>query len=575
MDNEQVTGAREHTGEVKQLPATIKARVHKDALSRVTRFFNATMSQILTEMLQNARRSGATLVDIRTGPDETRIQDNGMGIANPAAILSFGESDWPTSAAAEDPAGMGFYALARQRGCRIASRTTSGRAWATNLEPEHFTGEREARISVNHVEDAPAPHGTSVRFKGSTSNEDAESAAFYFPITVKYNGETLNKGRFLDNNVLDPLEWNGLLIGVHRGRSTHQSRNMNFHGLLLQDDAMPTVTTLTKSWTVSVDVGVCPELELVLPTRSGLVHNLFLDNLHEHATRRIYHAIADHAPRSEITVGVWKEGRRLGIDMPEPPAVLESWEPEGCDELSSYDRQTTAMGATNVVVVSPDLSNEDAWVLERARMLGAEGIPRLVRGEHAYSGFSWYDQLPVLSRIEIETTTEGKTSPFPKADGTAKGTHKRVDTISLLLVITAADDGVEKLQVATDAVFGDSAESNSLSRIAEDVVGLCVETAATKDATITQAEMTRLLEGAYYLGYDEDAGGDWDSQHDGFLDAAHNVATRLLVSEQTAIAELVYNLDWREIRRRLGATQSAAITVTDDGPKVRIEKRAA
>ena len=48
-----------------RLPATIRASVHEDAIGRVTRFFNATTLETLNELFQNARRAGATRVDVR------------------------------------------------------------------------------------------------------------------------------------------------------------------------------------------------------------------------------------------------------------------------------------------------------------------------------------------------------------------------------------------------------------------------------------------------------------------------------------------------------------------------------
>ena len=113
------------------LPATIRARVHDGAIDRVTRFFDAGLAQAFTELIQNSRRSGATRVDVITeivSQDETSaairvtVSDDGAGIADPAVLLSFGESGWDqVTAQREDPAGMGVYALSK-RGCTVSSR---------------------------------------------------------------------------------------------------------------------------------------------------------------------------------------------------------------------------------------------------------------------------------------------------------------------------------------------------------------------------------------------------------------------------------------------------------------------
>ena len=78
-------------------PETIRARVHDGAIDRVTRFFNATLGDAFVELIQNSRRSGATRLHVVTDavPDDTirvTVTDNGDGIADPAVLLSFGES---------------------------------------------------------------------------------------------------------------------------------------------------------------------------------------------------------------------------------------------------------------------------------------------------------------------------------------------------------------------------------------------------------------------------------------------------------------------------------------------------
>ena len=45
-------------------PATIRARIHESAVKRVTRIYASTLSDAMTEALQNSRRAGATRVRI-------------------------------------------------------------------------------------------------------------------------------------------------------------------------------------------------------------------------------------------------------------------------------------------------------------------------------------------------------------------------------------------------------------------------------------------------------------------------------------------------------------------------------
>ena len=91
--------------------ATIRARIHDSAIKRVTRTFAATLADAFTEMLQNARRAGATRVRAAvTGTDgdmAVTVTDDGAGIADASVLLSFGENGWSEDLVRrEDAAGM-------------------------------------------------------------------------------------------------------------------------------------------------------------------------------------------------------------------------------------------------------------------------------------------------------------------------------------------------------------------------------------------------------------------------------------------------------------------------------------
>ncbi|MCY4601018.1 MAG: ATP-binding protein, partial [Acidobacteria bacterium] len=149
----------------------LRARIHDSAIERVTRMFAATLSDIFSETLQNARRAGATRVRVQLreigedSPPAIVVSDDGAGIADPAVLLSFGENGWSEDLVRrEDAAGMGFLSLAR-RGCAVSSRPRARHThpvpgWRVELAPEHFLGEAEAAVDADDA--APFPHGTAV-----------------------------------------------------------------------------------------------------------------------------------------------------------------------------------------------------------------------------------------------------------------------------------------------------------------------------------------------------------------------------------------------------------------------------
>ena len=152
--------------------ATIRARVGASAIDKVTRLFSAGLADIFTETLQNSRRGGANHVaaTIEQHGDSTRVTlgDDGAGIADPAVLLTFGESNWkPGIAEAEDPAGFGLLALSR-RGCTLRWRVPGGDpspGYRLMLEPAHFLGRDVAHVVPD--DSAPWPHGTAVTFEAS------------------------------------------------------------------------------------------------------------------------------------------------------------------------------------------------------------------------------------------------------------------------------------------------------------------------------------------------------------------------------------------------------------------------
>ena len=303
------------------LPATIRARIHENAIKRVTRTYASTLTDVLVETLQNSRRAGATRVRIAVAAPEARpdgntvasgetpltvtITDDGAGIADPAVLLSFGENGWSDELVRrEDAAGFGFASLSR-RGCTVCSRPrvpdgSTMPGWQVELTRKHFLGEGEARI---HADDgAPYPHGTSISFPATESvtsiRNAAENAARHYPLPVicedgvadASDPEDLPRRAFLDG-ALHAAQWRGLAFGVFRNRRRgYNDPDLNFFGLTLPV-GLPTVETVHAGiWSVRADVSDCPELELVLPARKEAVENEFLKEMREAAP-------AHHLPR--------------------------------------------------------------------------------------------------------------------------------------------------------------------------------------------------------------------------------------------------------------------------------------
>ena len=188
--------------------AAIRARVGDRAIDKVTRLFSAGLADIFTETLQNSRRGGAKRVaaTIEQDGDTTRVTlaDDGAGIADPAILLTFGESNWKAGIAeAEDPAGFGLLAFSR-RGCTLCWRLPGGDpspGYRLVLEPAHFLGRDAAHVVPD--DSAPWPHGTAVTFEASEAPHSVlraflETAARHYPLPVTIDGEAVERRAFLD-----------------------------------------------------------------------------------------------------------------------------------------------------------------------------------------------------------------------------------------------------------------------------------------------------------------------------------------------------------------------------------------
>ncbi len=73
---------------------TIQAKANPKLLSKASRLFTGTLDGRIIEILQNARRAGATEVEITNKDGFVTVQDNGSGIEDFSTLLDLGNSDW-------------------------------------------------------------------------------------------------------------------------------------------------------------------------------------------------------------------------------------------------------------------------------------------------------------------------------------------------------------------------------------------------------------------------------------------------------------------------------------------------
>ena len=550
-------------------PRTIRARIHESAVKRVTRTYAATLAEIFTELLQNARRADAARVRIsveRAADDPGRsgepqfaitVADDGAGIADPALLLSFGENGWSDELVRrEDAAGFGFASLAR-RGCVVSSRprppdgeTLPG--WRVDLAAEHFLGEADAEVCAD--DEAPYPHGTAISFVATEAlaavRNAAENAARHYPLPVIFEdraedrsgaGEELPRRAFLDGSVhAEP--WRGLAFGVFRDRRHgYNDPDLNFHGLTLPV-RLPAVETVNgPAWTVRADIDDCPELELVLPARKEAVENTFLTDMRAAARLAVYRAMAaDPDPRPAYQD--WTRAREAGIDIAPPPAMLRPWRPCVADSEYWRDSPRPVTAGADAMVMGCDPEPPEAQALWRAaERAGIE--TRLFEADRRLEGYPWYDAIERVVRIHTEATVERRpyaldTYPVPERTGGAEAPlPRRPGAIRMSLTVRAGKGVGRMIDLDADLAFAGEAWA---------WVGDALPLVAAGSA-IQPHELAGLMRAGFFSFSDDADADSWETQRNRFDEEALHIATRLLLSDDEACRSSIAEAVRREL----------------------------
>ena len=550
-------------------PGTIRARIHDSAIRRVTRIYASTLSDVMTEALQNSRRADATRVRIAVAARtdhagaETRftvtIGDDGAGIADPAVLLSFGENGWSDDLVRrEDAAGFGFASLSR-RGCTVSSRPRSPDGgtmpgWRVDLAPEHFLGDAEAEV---HPDDRGAISARDVDIVRGHRNRrrDPQCGRECRPALPSAGilrgafrphqpgGETnvvseqLDRRAFLDGAVhAEP--WRGLAFGVFRDRHRgYNDPDLNFHGLTLPV-RLPTVETVHGgTWSVRADIGDCPDLELVLPARKEAVENDFLKEMRNAARLAIYRALAA-SPDPRPAFEDWKRAREAGIEIAPPPAVLRPWRPATAHVDDWREPPKLAVPGHGALVMDADPEPPEAQAFFRAAERAGMATS-LFETDRRLAGYDWYDGLDRVAGIAAHLAIGGKEYPledFPLPERTghsAAALPPRPETIRIDLAVRPLRGPVRTFELPADLVFAGEPWG-----WLGDAIPL-----VTAESALQPHQLAELLRAGFFSPSDDADADSYETQRDRFDEEALHLATRLILSDEeackTSIAEAV------------------------------------
>lgn len=389
---------------------TIQACVNPRLLKKADRLFTGTLDGRIIEILQNARRAGATKVVISNEGDLVTVRDNGQGIDDFAKLLDLGGSGWEDALeASEDPAGVGLFCLTpRQVTIRSNGRTVT-------IEPDGWTG------APTDVCDDPEPQsGTILLFADEPwTKEVVERHAVFCGIEVVVDGQRCHNENFVTDLAAHHPEL-GCCIEVraekhltdwHRAARTDRYYGpnvlVNFHGQVVSFDYRP---VSERDLCIHVDLSGEPTgIRLMLPARTRLVENEAYKQLLEAIELEVYRFIqrrGDHA----LSYKEFLRARQLGINLPEAQPTFKVgliWNdlsPEPVEVIMPKD-----FPLSQCYRLSTELENSDDSEVTNAHLLAALGtfeepfVPVEIR--HDYDGYSWA-KLPTVTRVELNVGKE-------------------------------------------------------------------------------------------------------------------------------------------------------------------------
>jgi hypothetical protein len=532
------------------------AQVAAQAIEKVGRLFNASIDDILNELLQNARRAGAAKVvidqieDPRFGPS-IRIADDGAGLADPRLLFSLGQSEWSTALSqSEDAAGMGFFSLANRGAMIVAQQKGTEHAWTIAATPDAFHGKEPVTVDVG----PDGQQGVTVIFperKGENLLGAVRVASCHFPVPVIFNGEEMPFSDFLDT--ADHIEeWNGIRIGVFgHDQVRHNVDDANFHGVTLKINLPELHQAWHRTLFARIDVVDCAHLKLVLPARKDIVRDEMYDSLIEEINRLYFRMVAASGAHS-LTFQDYQRGRKLGIDLQEAAPFLRP-------HIAAFAE------ADRNVYLAPQKVSADAFLYEGAGPLEEQIFARtLSRLDHAplifepcraFSGYTWYDEFRRIRIKSYRVEIDGRIDEIDPSDfSCAKGRPDRLEVVLEISNTEKPDWILETDILVLGPDFGSLDE---------------MEILVTKQSAITPSELTTFLVDALFSPSDDADAGSYEQQAEWFSDEAEDLSFALLETEHAADLNAIVRVVERDLVWRV--PREGAFLIRIDDRKVSVE----
>lgn len=551
------------------LPATIATSVAPETIAKVGRLFNGSAHDVLSELLQNARRAGASTVTITTagshGDRLIHIVDDGSGIADPAAIVTLGRSGWSEETKkSEDPAGMGVFSLAGRDVIIRSWSQPERQGWMTHIPAGAWESSRPIVVSND-----PIVRGTAITVRvpqeWSQGLDDAvRQVARHYPLPVTFDGEPVEQDDWLAGAILVE-EWNGCRIGVFQedsARTRVADPRLNFHGVTIPL-AMIGIGEVGRGqvWNARVDIVDCPAIQLVLPARKEPVQNAALDELRDALTAAIFRTIAAQ-PTHRLAFDAWSNARSIGIEIAEAEPYLLGWVAPHADSGENYLSGTRVSDMSMVIMPDIDalIAQPAALAIERHSPFGG----KLVGEEPAFAGYRWYDTLARVDMIGFEIIQEDRCFAIDAETGAPTDVDNGyVDVLDLIATVSHAGAYID-VRCTADIAF---AADHDLSSHIDDLAIFI-----RRGAELVTGDVVDIAKRSAFDPAGDGDADSYDTQRGRFIrDATERVVGILEGSDaaiEVRVRSLLSSYPWL-----VPSDRTVTITMTRDGLAVVVAER--
>ena len=376
-------------------------------MSKADRLFTGTLDGRIIEILQNARRAGATEVTITNKKGLVTVRDNGSGIDDFQKLLDLGDSDWDQAMEeAEDPAGVGVFCLAPRKVtiCSKQKRIVIGRDGWTG-KPIQLT-KADGRDKGTVLTFADEPWELSI----------VKKHAVFSGMKVIVDGKTCPREPFTSSRAALYPEL-GCRIEVRERDRLNQWHNqwrdhysygtvmVNFHGQVIKFTYSPVREHLV----FLVDMTGDPTgIRMMLPARTQLVENKAFEALKAVFEKETYLFIQKQG-KHKLPYEQYKRAAELGVKLPEAEptfdvGMLIGDTPEPIEVIRPKD-----FPLSKCYQISQQLMTEEEKCEENVHLLAALGkfkepfVPVSISG--SYDGYSWA-KLPTIDKIKVTVGKE-------------------------------------------------------------------------------------------------------------------------------------------------------------------------